>query len=105
MDVIALLFERFEPLLKKLARRYSKYGDLIDSYDDLYQTIAYLFMYSLKIYDPRRGKLSSHIKATITRKLNSMIFSREPAPLSSSAPFYAGGDGLVYSDSLESFWD
>ncbi len=68
------------------AKTYRKYHYKITSYEDLYQTLAYLLLYSIDIYDPCRGSLPAHIKRTVNYKLKSML-SGEYAPRSGKTPF------------------
>ena len=97
------LYKRFEPLLRKTAKKfYSVYKSRITSYEDLYQTICYLFLYALKNYDPDRGKLAPHIKRTINLKLRSMIRG-EKAPLSSDYPFSFLSKEVYSLDAHESY--
>ena len=77
----------FEPLVKATAgRTYRKLSWMITSYEDLYQTVWYLVLYAFETYDPARGKLAPHVKATVDRKLHSML-NGEKAPRSSGYPF------------------
>lgn len=81
------VYREFEPFLRSLASRtYRKYGYKITSYEDLYQTLVYLLMYSIDIYDPQRSSLPAHIKRTVNYKLKSML-SGEYAPRSRENPF------------------
>ena len=65
---------------------YKRYRHNITTYDDLYQTVCYLFLYALKIYKKEKGPLGPHIKRTIELKLRSMLRG-EKAPLSGNYPF------------------
>jgi uncharacterized membrane protein YesL len=77
----------FEPFIKKIASEtYKKNWWRIQSYEDLYQTIVYLLLYALEIYNEEKGPLANHIKTVITLKLKSML-SGEHAPRSKGYPF------------------
>ena len=81
------LYSRFKPLLKKTAQRfYIFHRSKITSYEDLYQTICYLFLYAIRSYNPEKGRLAPHIKRTVNLKLRSMLRG-EKAPLSGKYPF------------------
>ena len=81
------LFMRYQPLIRSIVSRYWRiYKDRIQSYQDLYQTASYLFLYALEIFKPEKGDLGSHIKRVISLKLNSMLRG-EMAPRSSDRPF------------------
>ncbi len=67
-------------------RYYRAYWYKIQSYEDLYQTVWYLFLYALDIHDPAKGNLASHLKRTIEYKLNAMMRG-ERAPKSGEYPF------------------
>ena len=81
------LYQKYTPLLRSISSRYWRhYRESIQSYQDLYQTVCYLFLYALDIYKPEKGKLGPHLKRTITLKLNSML-KGERAPRSKDYPF------------------
>ena len=81
------LYERFEPFLKSVAAKtYRKNGWKVQSYEDLYQSVVYLFLYALKIYNPEKGELEPHVKRVVNLKLKSML-AGERAPWSGEYPF------------------
>ena len=97
------LYKRFEPLLKKTARSFYRiHRSKITSYEDLYQTICYLFLYALKNYDSEKGNLAPHIKRTIDFKLRSMLRG-EKAPLSGTYPFSFLSKKVYSLDAHESY--
>ncbi len=59
---------------------------LVQSFEDIYQTSCYLFLYALENYDPDKGPLAPHIKRTIKYKLRAML-KGERAPRSGEYPF------------------
>ena len=81
------LFKQYTPLMKSMAGKFwKKYRDIIISYDDLYQTVCYLFLYAYELWDPKRGKFGPHLKNVLEYKLKSMIRG-EKAPRSREYPF------------------
>lgn len=58
----------------------------IISYEDLFQTTCYLFLYAYELWDPERGKFGPHLKNVLEYKLKAMI-KGEKAPRSKEYPF------------------
>ncbi len=80
-------FEKYQPLLKKICKEFwEKYCYRIDSWNDLYQTIQYLFIYAYDIWQPEKGSFEAHLQRVIRYKLKSML-KGEYAPLSKQSPF------------------
>lgn len=80
-------FEQFQPLLKKICKEFwSKYCYRIDSWNDLYQTIQYLFIYAYNTWQPEKGSFEFHLKEVVKYKLKSML-NGEYAPWSKYSPF------------------
>jgi len=81
------LFRKYVPLIKSTASRFwRKHKSKITSYEDLYQTICYLFLYAYELWDPGRGKFGPHLKNVLEYKLKSMM-KGEKAPRSKEYPF------------------
>lgn len=80
-------FEKYQPLLKKICKEFwKKYCYRIDSWNDLYQTIQYLFIYAYNIWQPEKGSFEGYLERVIRYKLRSML-NGEYAPWSSKSPF------------------
>lgn len=80
-------FERYQPLLKRICKEfYKKYSYRIDSWNDLYQTIQYLFIYAYNIWQPGKGSFEAHLERVVNYKLRSML-GGEYAPWSKCYPF------------------
>ena len=81
------LFMKYIPLIRSTASRFwKKYKKKIMSYEDLYQTICYLFLYAYELWDPERGKFGPHLKNVLEYKLKAMM-KGEKAPRSKEYPF------------------
>ncbi|MFN3283594.1 MAG: sigma factor [Pseudothermotoga sp.] len=79
--------EKFSPFLYKLAKdTWDRYSYKIVSYEDLLQSIYYLFIYSYKTYDPNRGNFKAYMKTVVTQKLNNMLDGSNP-PWCKERPF------------------
>ncbi len=79
--------EKFSPFLFKLAKdTWEKYSYKILSYEDLIQTIYYLFIYAYKLYDPSKGTFKAYMKTIVTQKLNNMLSGSNP-PWCRETPF------------------
>ncbi|WP_171816315.1 hypothetical protein [Thermotoga profunda] len=80
-------FEKFQPFLKKICTEYwNKYCYRIDSWNDLYQTIQYLFIYVYNTWQPEKGSFELYLETVMRYKLKSML-NGEYAPWSSESPF------------------
>lgn len=80
-------FEKYQPLLKKICKEFwKKYCYKIDSWNDLYQTIQYLFIYAYNIWQPEKGSFEGYLEKVVRYKLRSML-NGEYAPWSSNSPF------------------
>ncbi len=80
-------FEKYQPLLKKICKDFwERYCYRIDSWNDLYQTIQYLFIYAYNIWQPEKGSFEAHLERVLKYKLKSML-SGEYAPWSRCSPF------------------
>ncbi|MEJ5228519.1 MAG: sigma factor [Pseudothermotoga sp.] len=81
------LFQQYSPLLKSVCKEYwRKYYPRIDSYEDLYQSVCYLFMYAYHIWQPEKGPFGSHLKRVLNFKLKAML-KGEYAPWHGDRPF------------------
>lgn len=81
------LFEQYNPLLKNISKEYwQKHRSKIDSYEDLYQTVCYLFVYAYHTWQPEKGSFVGHLKRVLALKLKSML-NGEYAPWCGDRPF------------------
>ncbi|AEH51656.1 sigma factor [Pseudothermotoga thermarum] len=80
-------FEKFSPFLFKLAKTtWQKHRHRITSYDDLIQSIRYLFIYAYKMHDPAKGPFKAYMKTIVTQKLKHMLAGGNP-PWCKESPF------------------
>jgi hypothetical protein len=76
---IDLLFQKYEPDLKKKAGHFfKKFGYKFISYEDLYQTICYLFCYAHKLWDKDKGEFEPYFRCIVNRKMNDIVAGKTP---------------------------
>ncbi|PLV59339.1 hypothetical protein [Thermotoga sp. KOL6] len=81
------LFEKYhDEILKKTFHFFKKYKYKLLSFEDLYQTICYLFCYACKTWKKEKGNFIAHFKCTVDRKMNDIIAGRN-APWCKNTPF------------------
>ncbi|MGJ8454502.1 sigma factor [Pseudothermotoga sp. U03pept] len=81
------LFKQYNPILKSVCKEFwNKHFPKIDSYQDLYQTACYLFIYAYHTWQPEKGNFASHLKRVLSFKLKSML-KGEYAPWHDGKPF------------------
>ncbi|PLV56759.1 sigma factor [Thermotoga sp. SG1] len=73
------LFQKHESDLQKKAKYFfRKYDYKILSFEDLYQTICYLFCYAYRTWNKDRGEFEPYFKCIINRKMNDIIAGKTP---------------------------
>jgi len=81
------LFEKYRPLIYSICSSiWGKQAYRITSYDDLFQTACYIFVYAYHTWIPERGKFGSHLKRVLKYKLMNMLKGSAP-PWSRGYPF------------------
>ncbi len=79
--------ECFSPFLYKLAKdTWDRYRYKIISYQDLLQSIYYLFIYAYLTYDPEKGTFKAYMTTVVKQKLKNMLDGANP-PWCKENPF------------------